>query len=377
MHAAWGFGVARVDINGALKLLEAMSSSNMNNYLHNLAQNNTGPLLTNTSADNSDNVCGFITSSNCPMLDSESVQILLDHQQPDHILKSTTKQLTFTMQGIPYLVLPLYDDYKKLDGSYVDFMNEANIEHVANYRVTLRSMLSNLKARYPIGTSSSELTLGIQMIILSLMYSMTAGIKNLDTFESDSTVGTTLKSLMYLWGTVAASGQKPVTFAFQLLQPGANIAQPKLKGEWTIYALVVAIYPYLKLPMDAFKSNIRTLIVNALYSYLIVPHLESTSKIKNDKKIEARENTKQINDSLRWNYAACNILTRIFKKNLSRDESIFCAQRLIDKKPCRPTYTSIQLQNTLLIYMKNPENVDWNLVQHFISSAVIKAFSMF
>ena len=186
----WGFGVARVDMNSALKLLEAMSSSSMNNYLQNLAQNDTGPLLTTTSTDGSDNVCGFITSSNCPMLDSESVQILLDHHQPDHILKSTTKQLTFTMQGIPYLVLPLYDDYKKLDGSYVDFMNEANIEHVADYRVTLRSMLSNLKARYPIGTSSSELTFGIQMIILSLMYSMTAGIKNLDTFESDSTVGT-------------------------------------------------------------------------------------------------------------------------------------------------------------------------------------------
>ena len=112
-----------------------------------------------------------------------------------------------------------------------------------------------------------------------------------------------MRSMMYLWGTFAASGTKPVTFAFQLLQPGAKIQQPKLKGEWTIYASIAFLYKFMKISDDGLKSNIRTLIVTALYRTLLMPYVEkATSIAKSNIKEEEKRHRMNINIALRWNY---------------------------------------------------------------------------
>lgn len=231
-----GFAVARIDVDKATIFLQNISAGKMDEFMQQLAD--PMRVMTNPAADARLDIgaCfdrmnpGFLLAPNCTMLDSESVEILLEHvQRTDHILTSTKKQLTFCMQAIPHLVLPLYEDASKLDGSYVDFMNEANDEAKADYRVTLRGVLASLKARIPIRPNSPDLTYGIMLIVLSLMLSMTRDV-DLQTLEPTSTVCQTLRGLMYLWGTFAGSGQKPVTFAYQLTQPGAKIVQPKLQG---------------------------------------------------------------------------------------------------------------------------------------------------
>ena len=382
MDTTWGFAVARIDPIAVGNLLQEISSCGMNNFLQHLAMpmqviTNTTVIDINTALTR--NALGFHTAPKCPMLDAECVQILMEMHQNDHILSSTTKSLTFCLQDSPdpYLVLPLYNDASEMDGKYVDFMNKADNDHIASYRITLRGMLCSLKARYPIKANSADLTFGIQMIVLSLMHSMVSKINDVSQFDEESTGCQMLRSLMYLWGTFAASGKSPVTFAYQLTQPGAKIVQPKLRGEWTIYAIVAHIYPYTKLPLDAFKSNIRILLVHALYRSLLKPvieNMQTASKIS--AKAFEKKHIEYRNRALRWNYAACAILSRIDKKKISCEEGVSAAFRLLDAAPTHPTYTSKQLSKTLgLIITDSP--VDWILVRHFIACATIKRSGCF
>ena len=237
MNTTSGFAVARIDTDAALVFLQHISSGKIDTFLQTLA--NPMRVITAQTAANEARLdiatCferkhpGFLMAPNCTILDADSVEILLEHTQADHVLTSTKKQLTFSMQGVPHLILPLFDDACNLDGRYVDFMNDANDEAKADFRVILRNMLSSLKARIPIRPSSPDLTFGIMVIVLSLMMSIVRGV-DVNALDPSSTVCETLRGLMYLWGTFAGSGQKPVTFAFQLTQPGAKIQQPKLKG---------------------------------------------------------------------------------------------------------------------------------------------------
>lgn len=379
MDTTWGFAVARVDATAAFRLLSAISASGMDRYLQELvAPRQSGLPPIDMRRALCDKTAGFGVAPNCQMLDSESVQIMLEHTQTDHILTSTgKKQLTFSLQGVPHLVLPLYDDYAALNGDYVDFMDRANHPHVSDYRVTLRDMLSNLKARCPVNPASPDLTFGIQMIVLSLMHSMTTAIADPKALDAECTLCHTLRGLFYLWGTFAGSGQKPVTFAYQLTQPGAKLADPKLRGEWTIYALVAHIFPYLRLPLDAFRSNVRTLLVRAIYRALILPILDASKAASAAADAATRRQREQNrNIALRWNYAACAVLTRIDKKSLSDLDGIASASKLLQVTPTQPTYTSTQLITTLTLIVHG-KSVHWDLVRTFIACATVKRSGCF
>ena len=380
MDTSWGFAVAKVNPDAAMQVLQAMASADMDEYLQKIAAGPTQAASIDMNLALANNSIGFEVADNCTMLDVEVAQIMLEHTQRDeHVLTATKgKQLTFCMQGQTHLVLPLYNDARLLNGQYVDFMSRTNDEHVADYRVSLRGLLSNLKARYAIKPSSPDLTFGIQMIVLSLMHSMARSISDPTAVDPESTVCETLRGLMYLWGTFAASGQTPVTFAFQLTQPGANIAQPKLRGEWTIYAMIAHIYPYLRLPLNAFKSNVRTLLVHALFRRLVAPHL-TTTKLKN-KAVEQRKRQQHIeyrNIALRWNYAACAVLTRMQFDSLSKEDAVLAARKLLDVKPLlAPTYTTKQLSTTLTLLVQG-QPVRWDLVRMFVACATIKRSGCF
>lgn len=383
IDSTWGFAVARINVDAASEMLHAISRKGMDIYLQDLVK---PPLYVIRSVAQpsidvpsilAKRTSGFVVTPNCTMLDPESVQIMLEHKQETHILSSTSKQLTFCLQGVPHLVLPLFNDASAFNGDYIDFMNRANDEHAADYRVTLRNMLSNLKARFPIKPSSPDLTFGIQMIVLSLIHSITTTISDIATLDPICTVCQTIRGLFYLWGTFAGSGQKPVTFAYQLTQPGAKLTLPKLRGEWTIYAIVAHIYPYLRLPLDAFKSNIRTLLVRVICRNLVAPLFSDIKKdLAVQKQIAQKLRTDNRNKALRWNYAACAVLTRILQKSLSMSDGIISANKLLQVVPDEPTYTTKQLTKTLTLIVQG-QPVHWDLVRSFIACAVIKRSGFF
>jgi hypothetical protein len=247
MQNAEGFAVARVDPDAVLLMLNQISSSKMEDYLERIAS----PMRVVTPSQSELDLCGcmerrspgFLIAPNCIQLDVESVQIMLEHHQPEHVLSSDGKQLTFCMQGVPHVVLPIYKNAYRLDGvTYLDFMNLANEEAEADYRVTLRNMLAKLKLRLSINPASVHLTLGIQIIPLSLMCSIATTV-TIEHLTTDSAVCETLRGLMYLWATFAASGKSPCTFAFQLLQPGAKLAMPKKR--WCVLSLARLAPPLL------------------------------------------------------------------------------------------------------------------------------------
>ena len=395
MDTSWGVAIARIEPTLVPRLLNAISSERTDKYLQDLCHPQVGVsviphdqiLSQSTSSQSQSNATsveiynhiGFEVPSNCTMLDIESIEILLEHKQEDHILRATEKAmpLTFILNGAPHLVLPMYNDAVQLNGQYVNFMDEANKPYVANFRVILRGMLSNLKSRCPIKPQSKDLTFGIQIIVLSLMLSTIKPIKDIEVLEESSTVCQMLRSLMYLWGTFAASGQKPVTFAYQLLQPGAKIVFPKLRGEWAIYAIIAKIYPFLKLPMAPFKSNVRILLIEAIFHYFLSDKITKVNSMMKDNSKEAElKNRRNINIALRWNYAACAILSRIDKESLSKEDSAYSVKRLLELAPDKSTYTTTQLKRSLRLLSENVP-LNWDLVRTVISCATIKRSGCF
>ena len=142
--------------------------------------------------------------------------------------------------------------------------------------------------------------------------------------------------------------------------------------------MVAHLYPYLKIPTDAFKSNLRTLLVQVLHRALVAP-LAQDKGVKNAK-AQAKENEKlhveERQIALRWNYAACAILMRIDRGDLSGESAKMTARNLIEKSPSRPTYTSKQLQKVLLNFVNDITN-DWDFVRCVISCATIKRSGCF
>ncbi len=367
----WGFAVARVDEVHAVTLLNAISSNQMDTYLQQLA----------TPSDPSSRLLlrdlPFIMTPNCPMLDNDSIGVLMGHDQATHhVLRAMGKELTFTMQGIAHLVLPLYNSYEALDGSYVPFMDECNIPCVADFRVALRHMLSNLNSRIPISPASPNLTLGIVTIVLSLLYSIVSEVRSLDALHADDTKCQTIRALFYLWGTFAASGQKPVTFAYQLLQPGAVLAMPRLRGEWTLYAVVTHCYPYTKLPMDGLHANVRRLLVDVLF--LFVTKATRTKKGGASTGTPREDALRVRNDALRWNFAACAVVNRFDRAMMDGDTFAAAATRLLGTFPAAPTFTSAYLR---LVFDRTvrgeASTINWPFVRKVVACATIKRSGAF
>eukprot|EP00966_Prymnesium_polylepis_P008316 191745-Prymnesium_polylepis.1 len=229
--SSWGFAVARVNTSHARDLLMAISAGGMDKFLQQIAEPVDNPMVLQ-SFDTMALKDPFSLAANCPMLDTDSIEILMKHDTSTHLLTSSTgKQLTFVMQGNAHIVLPLYNEgTAKIDGSYVNYMAECNRPEVANFRVSLRNMLSTLAERIPIAPQSVDLTFGIQMVPLAAMLSIVRDVRDISTLAPDSSICQILRGLLYLWGSFAGSGKQPCTMAFQLTQPGAVIAIPRKRG---------------------------------------------------------------------------------------------------------------------------------------------------
>ena len=142
--------------------------------------------------------------------------------------------------------------------------------------------------------------------------------------------------------------------------------------------MVAHIYPFLKLPSAAFKSNVRTLLVNALYRALVAPiahekqaQQTAEAKVALAKRVQCRQ------IALRWNFAACAILTRIDKKDISPEAAKAAATSLLEKMPEAPTFTTAQLKKTLEMFVSDDVQIHWDLVRRYIACAVVKRSACF
>lgn len=142
--------------------------------------------------------------------------------------------------------------------------------------------------------------------------------------------------------------------------------------------MVVHIYPFLKLPSAAFKSNVRTLLVNALYRALVAPiaHEKQAQQTAEAKvALATRMRCRQI--ALRWNFAACAILTRIDKKEIGVEAGKVAAASLVETMPEAPTFTTAQLKKTLDLVVSDEAQIHWDLVRRYIACAVVKRSACF
>ena len=108
-------------------------------------------------------------------------------------------------------------------------MNDANDEAKADYRVTLRNMLSSLKARIPIRPSSPDLTFGIMVIVLSLMMSIVRGV-DANALDPSSTVCETLRQ--HAAHTPSSPTAPCHSLRATLVRPArTGVVQPRAPGE--------------------------------------------------------------------------------------------------------------------------------------------------
>ena len=235
----WGLAVARVDSMQIEAFLQAISQKKIDAYLQRIGDHEELAVPP-----------PFRIAPNCIQIDVSTAEILLMHGgNADHALASDGKQLTFTMQGEAHLVMPLFTRANDvMNGEYVNYMEECQSKPVAHYRVILRNMLSALKSRISISPQAVDLTLGIQLMPLFLMLSITRDVRDLGALQPTDTKCQILRSLFYLWGTFAGSGKKPSTFAYQLTQPGAVVVVPKQRGYAPLLRLAALSYPLRSLP---------------------------------------------------------------------------------------------------------------------------------
>lgn len=372
MDTSWSCMIAKVaSAQDFETLMWSISKGQMEHFLKNVGESLDGL-----------NSLPFATSSNCLKFTPETVPALLCHEQKEnHPLATDGTSLTFYIAEQSCLILPCFSDDAQLDGSYVDFMSESNKEHIAKWRILTRGSLCSLKSRIPISKTSRDLNFGLQTIVLSVMYDLSQHMR-LDQIAYNDSTCQLMRSMMYLFGTIAASGQKPVTWAFQLLQPTLKCELPQSIGDWTIYALICMLYPFTKNEQASLVTKVRLLLIRVIRKQLVDPVTEPMRKMVQEMKAKEKKLSESLrNISLQWNGACCYILNRADPANkesrISESNLKKCSGTLLKLYPQNPTYTSMQLKRTLQLSLEDPELIDWNIVRKIISAATCKRSGAF
>lgn len=314
---------------------------------------------------------------NCPTLDPFVVPSLL-LQNDDHILATTGTQFSFLLQDKSCLIFPCFKRASIMDlGDYIDFMEEANRPEVARFRILLRGALTKLKLRIPIPPQSKELTFALQIMLLSYMTGLSRNM-TLDTLEFTDSTCCTMRKMLYLWATTAASGKAPSTFAFQLIQPNSTIPYPSSYVDFYIFANIIYLIPFTK--MNPLDKKVKYLLIRIIRKQIVDVVTEPMRKsMQHTKKEEVKDIQIAINITLQWNKAVLKVLhdadpteNKITYATLKHAATVF-----LKWYPQRPLYTTERLKKTLNIVLQDPTQVDWEIVRNLMLNEMTKRGAIF
>ena len=358
-----------------LGLLHAISGGSTENYLRVVGDN------FHTLSD--DLLC---PPSNCISFCPETLEVLLDLEEGHHMLqidKSATK-VTFEHQGRSAIIMPLFNLAEEvLSQDFCDWPQLTQEKNTAALRILTRGALSNLVSRISIDVMSQELTRGLQLLYLSTLHGLTRNM-HLDRLTYESSICVAARGLVYLWATTAASGKNPTSNAWQMIQSGRKqIELPKTDGDWTIYALIVMLYPYTCLQTKYLFMNVRRLVVKAIRHALVDKVTEPMRNQINAMKAEAaKDGMTSRNEALQWNKAVCKNLIDSdpdTPNHLTTGQLIEAAKVLLQHQPSKPTSTTSFLVNTLKLASSDTtvSHINWQLVREKIAATTAKRSGAF
>lgn len=247
--------------------------------------------------------------------------------------------INYEQQEISCIPLVLNDKYvNSIDPSKIYPTTVCNDPEFSMFRIMLRGTIVDSKAsrEFHILPQSNDLGYLLVDMILCTMESLSNQFSGYPDATSDFS-NTTCQIMRGLFGqllTVLASGQKPMSMAWQLVMYDPNLEIPD-DNEWWIYIRLIKMFPYTCWDPSNILANIKTLLARIIrkkiINKVIEPMLKEISKMKAQSQkdsVEAR------NRELMFVKLAIDVLCTIVNDELQTDQNVIqIAKRLLEKVP--------------------------------------------
>lgn len=273
-------------------------------------------------------------------LDGITVSALLEISNSKSIVINKSQN-----QTIPTIILPMsqkFVDCPDIWTSYYNFIDMANMNEFAIWRIQFRKWLSNYRSRFSINSSSRDLSYGVINCLIDCMYALTKDLEGLPNF--DDTVAKMIRSLMGLLFTTLASGQVPLSNLYSFF--GGKVMNLKKIDFW-ILSKIINLFPYTG--WNSCDNRVKEYLVRYLRIEFIEPHIK---KIKEDKN-KILNFYKSRNDEVAWFWIVSQVIKEI--QNDKFNPTII--KKLLEIKPnflnqSKGTYYIIEYLNDCLYYNK-------------------------
>ncbi len=247
--------------------------------------------------------------------------------------------IDYEQQGISCVPFVLNDKYvNSTDPSTIYPTSVCNDDEFSMFRIMLRGTIADSKASREFNFPPQSKDLGYLLVdmILCTMESLSNQFSDYPKVNDDFS-NTTCQIMRGLFGqllTVLASGQKPLSMAWQLVMHDPNLEIPD-DNEWWIYIRLLKMFPYTCWDPSDLIKNIKTLLVRIvrkkIINKVIEPMLKEISKIKAQSQ---KDNVEARNRELKFVKLAIDVLCTIVNDELQTDQNVIqIAKRLLEKVP--------------------------------------------
>jgi hypothetical protein len=164
---------------------------------------------------------------------------------------------------------PMLDRYMELaDPTSVFWISEANLPNIATMRIISRSTASNAAAIRDLGLninpSSGDLGWFLIYMAMGGIETLISRIANPAALAFSDTTCANIRCLLCWILTVAASGNTPLSFVWQLFSKNSRPELPKERWEWVVYGRLVRYAAYVCWNLDQLRQNVRGLLIRQL-----------------------------------------------------------------------------------------------------------------
>lgn len=272
-----------------------------------------------------------------PLLDSITLGSLLECTQgKEHFLVGSPQCVALpTATGSSSLPFPLFDRHIRLADPAIGWIDEANLPNVAMFRILLRGTISEATTSRTFNISPADRNLGYFLLhgIISTMESIAKGFSTVPNAEADWD-NTSCQMMRGLFGqafSLLASGNVPLSLAFQLTTKSPNLDVPD-DNQWWIYRRLVQCFPYTCWPTTNIYNNVKLLLIRAIRKRVVDP---ATNPLRDQTAaIDAKKQADFVdkrNKELKFARLATEVLFRMREKCTPE-----IATRLLESLPSEP-----------------------------------------
>ncbi len=228
-----------------------------------------------------------------------------------------------------------WDEFVNLETPFgTRWMEKCNEAHISALRIIMRATLSSavISREYNINASAPETGQLMGALLMASMSKLadTRQTVPVETVTADDTVTKLMRGLFGNLLTVAGSGVRPLSMAWQLFGQEPQFDIPDSDQAWLWYQSIVSLYPYTGWPLAQFHQNLQNLLDKLIVR--VVTKGEDASRVKRDRIADMARFCRIRNIQLDHSRTIITVLMRMLTEDVDKAA---CASRLLAYLPVR------------------------------------------